>query len=87
LRLWWCRVRSDGFSTIGRDGIVNLAPYSFFNAVSSQAPVVMFSSATRKDSQRNAEDLSEFVHSLVTYEVAEQMNITSSTVGPRGRRA
>jgi flavin reductase (DIM6/NTAB) family NADH-FMN oxidoreductase RutF len=42
----------------------------------------MFSSATRKDSQRNAEDLSEFVHSLVTYEVAEQMNITSSTVGP-----
>jgi flavin reductase (DIM6/NTAB) family NADH-FMN oxidoreductase RutF len=69
-------------STIGRDGIVNLAPYSFFNAVSSQPPVVMFSSATRKDSQRNAEDFSEFVHSLVTYEVAEQMNITSSTVGP-----
>ena len=68
-------------STLGRDGIVNLAPYSFFNAVSSQPPVVMFSSATRKDSQRNAEDLSEFVHSLVTYEVAEQMNITSSTVG------
>lgn len=69
-------------STLGRDGIVNLAPYSFFNAVSSQPPVVMFSSATRKDSQRNAEDVSEFVHSLVTYEVAEQMNITSSTVGP-----
>ena len=69
-------------STLGRDGIVNLAPYSFFNAVSSQPPVVMFSSATRKDSQRNAQDLSEFVHSLVTYEVAEQMNITSSTVGP-----
>jgi len=61
---------------------VNLAPYSFFNAVSSQPPLVMSSSATRNDSQRNAEHLSLFVHSLVTYEVAGQMNITSSTVGP-----
>src|SRR3546814_13746732 len=47
-------------TTLDENGTVNLAPYSFFNAVSSDPPVVMFSSGhgrgtdPRKDSQRNA---------------------------------
>jgi flavin reductase (DIM6/NTAB) family NADH-FMN oxidoreductase RutF len=69
-------------STVSRDGIVNLAPYSFFNAVASRPPYVMFSSATRKDSQRNAEETGEFVHSLATWELREEMNITSAGVEP-----
>jgi flavin reductase (DIM6/NTAB) family NADH-FMN oxidoreductase RutF len=42
-------------STLGRNGVVNLAPYSFFNAVSEDPHFVMFASGGRKDSQRNAE--------------------------------
>lgn len=69
-------------STIGRDGIVNLAPYSFFNAVASNPPFVMFASANRKDSQRNAEESGEFVACLATYELRHEMNVTSASVGP-----
>ena len=42
-------------STISPTGIVNLAPYSFFNLVPGKPPFVMFSSNPRKHSQRNAE--------------------------------
>ncbi|HDL16711.1 MAG TPA: flavin reductase family protein, partial [Rhizobiales bacterium] len=64
------------------DGIVNLAPYSFFNAISDRPPFVMFSSSGRKDSVRNIEATGEFVCSLATYELKEQMNTTSAMVGP-----
>jgi len=67
-------------STIGRNGVVNLAPYSFFNAIAAQPPFVMFASATLKDSERNAEETGEFVHSIATFELREEMNITSSGV-------
>jgi len=69
-------------STIGRSGVVNLAPYSFFNAVAAQPPFVMFASANLKDSERNAEETGEFVHSVATFELREQMNITSAGVEP-----
>jgi len=68
-------------STLGRNGIVNLAPYSFFNAVAANPPFVMFSSAGIKHSQLNAEQTGEFVASLATYELREEMNITSAMVG------
>src|SRR3546814_5323343 len=51
-------------STVGCDGVLNLAPYSFFNAVSTDPHIVMFASAGRKDSQRNAEEAGEFVCNL-----------------------
>ena len=69
-------------STLGPDGVVNLAPYSFFNAISDKPPYVMFSSAGPKDSQRNAEESGEFVCSLATYDLRNQMNKTSAAVGP-----
>ena len=37
-------------TSMGRKGEINLAPYSFFNAVSEDPPMVMFSSGGRKDS-------------------------------------
>jgi flavin reductase (DIM6/NTAB) family NADH-FMN oxidoreductase RutF len=69
-------------STLGQNGVVNLAPYSFFNAVSTDPHFVMFSSGGRKDSQRNAEETGEFVCSLATFELRDAMNRTSQHVGP-----
>ena len=69
-------------STVSSDGVVNLAPYSFFNGVSDIPPFVMFSSSGQKDSQRNAEETGEFVCSLATYDLREHMNTTSAGVEP-----
>lgn len=69
-------------STLGKNGVVNLAPYSFFNAVATDPHFLMFSSGGRKDSQRNAEETGEFVCSLATFELRDAMNRTSQHVGP-----
>lgn len=69
-------------STLSQEGVLNLAPYSFFNAVSDRPPFVLFSSGGRKDSVVNAEATGEFVCSLATYALREQMNQTSAAVGP-----
>ena len=63
-------------STISRDGVNNLAPYSFFNAISSAPPFVMFSSNSRKDTQNHAQSGGEFVFNLATYDLRTEMNIT-----------
>jgi flavin reductase (DIM6/NTAB) family NADH-FMN oxidoreductase RutF len=65
-------------STLNRDGAVNLAPYSFFNIVSSRPPFVMFASKPRKDSQRNAEETGEFVACMATYDLREAVNASSA---------
>jgi flavin reductase (DIM6/NTAB) family NADH-FMN oxidoreductase RutF len=69
-------------STVSRAGVVNLAPYSFFNMVSSHPPFVLFSSADRKDSQRNAEESGEFVCSFASYELKDAMNASSAPFPP-----
>jgi flavin reductase (DIM6/NTAB) family NADH-FMN oxidoreductase RutF len=69
-------------STLSGEGVINLAPYSFFNGVSDVPPFVMFSSAGTKDSLRNIEQTGEFVCSLATYALKDQMNKTSAGVGP-----
>ena len=65
-------------TTLNPAGVVNLAPYSFFNIVSTRPPFVLFSSTTRKHSQRNAETSGEFVFNLATYDLRTEMNITGS---------
>jgi flavin reductase (DIM6/NTAB) family NADH-FMN oxidoreductase RutF len=75
-------------STVSRDGIVNLAPYSQFNNLGYDPPYVMFSAnafpgtGRRKDSVRNAVDTGEFVVSMATYELREAINVTSQFVAP-----
>lgn len=69
-------------STVSRDGVVNLAPYSFFNVVSGAPPFIMFASKPRKDSQRNAEETGEFVYSMATYDLREAVNASSAEYGP-----
>ncbi len=67
-------------STRDRQGRVNLAPYSFFNAFSSAPPIIGFSSEGHKDSVRNAEETGEFVANFVSRSLAEAMNRTSAPV-------
>ena len=57
-------------------GEINLAPYSFFNGVSSDPPIVMFSSEGRKDSLTFVEETREFVCNLATWDLRHQVNAT-----------
>src|SRR5918998_3976203 len=59
-------------------GEVNLSPYSFFNAVSDQPPMVAFSSQGRKDALTFIEETGEFVCNLATFDLREAMNETSA---------
>ncbi len=64
----------------GRDGSINLSPYSFFNAVSDRPKLVMFSSTGRKDSARNVEETGVFTANLVSRNLVEKMNHSSISV-------
>lgn len=59
-------------------GEINLAPYSFFNGVSSKPNLVMFASEGQKDSVSFIEETKEFVCNLATWDLREQMNATSA---------
>jgi flavin reductase (DIM6/NTAB) family NADH-FMN oxidoreductase RutF len=63
-------------------GILNLAPYSFFNAFNYIPPIVGFSSTGFKDSVTNISETGEFTWNLVTYDLAEQMNASCAAVPP-----
>jgi flavin reductase (DIM6/NTAB) family NADH-FMN oxidoreductase RutF len=67
-------------STISDDGVVNIAPYSFFNAVSDKPPYVVFSSFGIKDSLKNINQNGEFVCSLANWDLRYEMNTTSAAV-------
>ncbi|SCX02452.1 Flavin reductase like domain protein [Agrobacterium sp. DSM 25558] len=64
----------------GRDGSLNLAPYSFFNAVSDTPKLIMFSSSGHKHSVRNVEESGVFTANLVSRNLVEQMNSSSAPV-------
>ncbi len=64
-------------SSVSSCGMFNLAPYSFFNAVSTNPYLVMFSSVGWKDSASNARDSGEFVCNYVGERNQEAMNYTS----------
>ena len=70
-------------SSMDRDGRLNLAPFSFFNAVSEEPPMVMFCAngehieGGEKDSIRNVRETSEFVVNLATWELRDAVNLSS----------
>jgi len=70
-------------STRSKDGALNLAPYSFFNLLSSRPLLVWFSSEGEKDSVTFARETGEFVVNLAGRALAEQMN-ASAVDAPRG---
>ena len=69
-------------SSISDKGVVNLAPYSFFNGVSTNPAAVMFcpGGAQRKDSLDNIQQTGEFVVNVVTESQHKEMNATSAEV-------
>ncbi len=81
-------------STVSAAGQPNLAPFSFFNAICAKPPLLAFAPGTRmrtvgeitrgetKDTLRNVRETGEFVVNIVTYEVAEAMNLTSGEYDP-----
>lgn len=64
-------------------GEINLAPYSFFNAISTRPALVMFSSEGLKDSVSFIAESGEFVCNLATWDLREAVNATSAPL-PRG---
>ncbi len=76
-------------SSLSASGQPNLAPFSFFNAVCAKPPLLAFAPAMRapkkagaaagepKDTLRNIRETGEFVINVVTFELAEAMNLTS----------
>jgi flavin reductase (DIM6/NTAB) family NADH-FMN oxidoreductase RutF len=73
-------------SSVGADGIYNLAPFSFFMAVCGDPPTIAFSSGRRqgakKDTVQNIEHTGDFVVNIVDDALAEQMNMTSGEYPP-----
>ncbi len=70
-------------SAVSKAGEINLAPYSFFSALQSNPDLVMFSSDGKKDTIAFVEETGEFVCSLATYDLKQEMNMTSAPL-PRG---
>ncbi len=72
--------------TMAGDGKLNLAPFSFFNAVSSEPPIVLFSAGRHsdrpKDSVAFAEESGVFTVNIVSEELAPAMNLSSETFAP-----
>ncbi len=70
------------------NGVLNLAPFSYFTACSTNPPVVCFCSAVRtgprpqKDTLENIRATGEFVVNIVTEDIAAQMNATAAEVDP-----
>lgn len=74
-------------STLSKEGVANLAPYSQFQNLTFDPPYVMFSAnqktgGGRKDSVINAEATGEFVYNMATYDQREAMNRSAQEVPP-----
>jgi flavin reductase (DIM6/NTAB) family NADH-FMN oxidoreductase RutF len=73
-------------TTMSAAGVVNLAPFSFFNVLSYDPPFVMFSAGSheedggKKDSVVNVQATGEFVYNMATWAQRAQMNQTASIV-------
>jgi flavin reductase (DIM6/NTAB) family NADH-FMN oxidoreductase RutF len=75
-------------SSVSKDGIPNLAPFSFFNAVGEDPPHVMFSTVrsgnTNKDTLNNVLETGQFVVNMATEDLVDAMNATSVNLPPDG---
>jgi flavin reductase (DIM6/NTAB) family NADH-FMN oxidoreductase RutF len=74
-------------STLSAQGVLNLAPFSYFTVASSNPPVICFApivrrDGTKKDTLLNIEATGEFVVNVVSEDFARQMNLCSSDYPP-----
>jgi len=75
-------------STVSKEGVVNLAPFSFFNAITTKPPLLMVSVGKRKDgslkdTSRNIKETGEFVVNLVSRELLEKMHLSGKDYPPQ----
>jgi flavin reductase (DIM6/NTAB) family NADH-FMN oxidoreductase RutF len=69
-------------STVARNGVPNLAPHSYYNAVCDDPPMVMFAIEGEKDTYHNVVDTGEFVVNIVSVADAEAMELTAVAFSP-----
>jgi len=74
-------------TTVSTAGVVNVAPFSFFNAMGSQPAIVALGIASRgkgvpKDTLKNIQDTREFVVNLVTFAARDAMNRSAADFPP-----
>jgi flavin reductase (DIM6/NTAB) family NADH-FMN oxidoreductase RutF len=82
-------------TSLSADGLLNAAPFAYFNAIANNPPLVMFSPTyqgaekpdysgekVKKDTLRNIEETGEFVINIATEDIAEAINICAGTFGP-----
>jgi flavin reductase (DIM6/NTAB) family NADH-FMN oxidoreductase RutF len=73
-------------STLSTDGVINAAPFSYFNALTSSPPLIAISigrkNGKQKDTSRNAETLGEFVVHIPDETYIEAVNQTAANLGP-----
>lgn len=69
-------------SSVSADGVVNLAPHSFFTVSCVDPPMVQFTSVGVKDSLRNVRETGEFVVNLTPEHLFEQVNATGTNFPP-----
>ena len=68
-------------TTLSSDGVVNLAPHSFYTVACARPPIVQFTSVGSKDTLRNARDTGEFVVNLAHGPLIEAVNNSSAAFG------
>lgn len=69
-------------STLAASGSRNLAPHSYFNAISSDPLIIHFTSTGVKDTLRNVRETGEFVVNVVSKDLVEPMNLTAADFPP-----
>lgn len=69
-------------STLDGEGVVNLAPHSFYTVVCARPPIVMFSSVGKKDTLRNVRETGQFVVNVATARLLDQINNSAARFAP-----
>lgn len=69
-------------STVGADGVGNLAPHSFFSVACASPPIVSFTSVGAKDTLANVQATGEFVVNLASRPMMDLVNRSSAPFGP-----
>lgn len=73
-------------TSVGEDGTINGAPFSYFNIVSSNPPMISIAiqrkNGERKDTARNVSEKHEFVVHIVDEDNVEKINITAASLPP-----
>jgi flavin reductase (DIM6/NTAB) family NADH-FMN oxidoreductase RutF len=74
-------------STLSADGVVNLAPHSFYTVACANPPIVQFTSVGAKDTLRNVQDTGEFVVNLAHGPLIDAVNDSSAAFSPDASEA